>query len=112
VRAGSAVLFVDTATHGSWPWDAEFERRVAFCRYTAGMVQHSSPAPIPEDTSDGDWTAVERRVLRPPFAWHFQHGEAGYTESQRTTVGSNEGWVMSKHSQQIITVADPNSQAR
>lgn len=110
VRAGSAVLFVDTVTHGSWPWVADFERRVAFCRYTAGMVQHSSPAPRAEDVPEQDWTPVERRLLRPPFAWHFGHDDAGYREEQRITVGAGEGWVMKEHGHQIVPIADDSRQ--
>ncbi|WP_371621557.1 phytanoyl-CoA dioxygenase family protein [Streptomyces sp. NBC_01116] len=110
VRAGSVVLFADTATHGSWPWAADFERRVVFCRYTAGMVQHTSPAPVPEDLPDGDWTPVERRLLRPPFAWHFQQDADGYAERQRTSVRSAEGWVMTDHSGQIIPRADDGTE--
>ncbi|WP_331744099.1 phytanoyl-CoA dioxygenase family protein [Kitasatospora sp. NBC_01300] len=106
VRAGSVVLFADTATHGSWPWAADFERRVVFCRYTAGMVQHTAPAPVPEDLPGEEWTPVERRLLRPPFAWHFHDRGRGYTEQQRTSVRTAEGWTMNDHSQQIITLAE------
>jgi hypothetical protein len=104
VTAGSVVLFVDTATHGSWPWRADFERRVVFCRYTAGMVQHTSPAPVPEDTAFDDWTPAERRILRPPFAWHMHGGGGEYGERQRTSVRSADGWVMGQgdYAQQII----------
>ncbi|MFE2555633.1 phytanoyl-CoA dioxygenase family protein [Streptomyces sp. NPDC059352] len=105
VKAGSVVLFADTATHGSWPWAADFERRVVFCRYTAGMVQHTSPAPVPEDTDFDDWTPVERRLLRPPFAWH-QENDGGFKERQRTSVRTEEGWVMSEYAQQIIPSAE------
>lgn len=112
VKAGDVVLFADTATHGSWPWVADFERRVVFCRYTAGMVQHSSPAPVPEDAPDEEWTSVERRLLRPPFAWHFQHDEAGYAERQRTSVRTAEGWVMNDHSGQIIPLTDDSASER
>lgn len=106
VRAGSVVIFADTATHGSWPWVADFERRVVFARYTAGMVQHSSPAPVPEDAPDAEWTPVERRLLRPPFAWHFQQDPDGYAEKQRTSVRTAEGWVMTEHSGQIIALSE------
>ena len=114
VRAGAVVLFADTATHGSWPWEADFERRVVFCRYTAGMVQHSSPAPVPEDTVFDDWTPTERRILRPPYAWHVYNADGQYTEKQRTSVRTAEGWVMSPgdHAQQIIGLPSPEGQDR
>lgn len=112
VKAGTVVLFADTATHGSWPWVADFERRVVFCRYTAGMVQHSSPAPVPSDLPEEEWTDVERRLLRPPYAWHFQHDEAGYAEKSRTSVRTEEGWVMDDHSGQIFPVHEDTGSER
>lgn len=107
VRAGSAVIFVDTATHGSWPWTADFERRVAFCRYTAGMVAHTWPSPVAEETPYDDWTPVERRLLRAPYAWTASQDGGRFEESQRVSVDTADGWVMSDYSHQYVPVTTP-----
>jgi hypothetical protein len=107
-KAGSVILFADTATHGSWPWEADFERRVAFARYTPGMVQHSAPAPIAEDTPFDDWTDVERRLLRAPYWWRFKNENGTYAETMRTAVSSGDGYVMTDHSHQMLQVGEDN----
>lgn len=101
VRAGSVILFTDSITHGSWPWTADFERRVVFCRYVAGFVQHSAPTPVADDSRFDDWTDLERRLLSPPQAWRFESGPEGYREVQRPSLES-DGAVMHDHSFQII----------
>ncbi len=105
VKAGSVILFADTVTHGSWPWEADFERRVVFCRYTPGMVQHGAPAPVADETPFDDWSPLERRLLRRPHEWHFGVAEDGYTETQRSSVIAADGYVMKDHSHQIVPVA-------
>lgn len=81
VKAGSAIMFTEALTHGTWPWTADHERRGVFLKYTPGHMAYSGDYPkvadVPEDC---DWSERARRILTPPFS------VSGNDEQRRPTV--------------------------
>lgn len=69
VKAGSAIMFTEALTHGTWPWVAEHERRGVFLKYTPGHMAYSSAYPsVSEAPEDTEWSERARRILTVPFA--------------------------------------------
>jgi len=78
-RAGSVVIFTEALTHGTWPWDEEYERRSLLYAYCPGhMAWGGMPAngdgkysyPLCEDDPEYDWTPEQRRMLVAPYTTH------------------------------------------
>lgn len=67
LKAGSALLFTEALAHGTWRWTGELERRVIFVKYTPGNASWVSDYASADDVPEADWTAVERRLLEPPY---------------------------------------------
>src|SRR4029077_7453515 len=65
-KAGSAILFTEALTHGTWPWTAETERRSLLYKYTPGYMQWDHDPPI-TDVPDARWTAEQLRLLERPY---------------------------------------------
>lgn len=105
VKAGSAIIFTDSVTHGSWPWEADFERRVVFCRYTGGSSRHTAHTVQTDGSHFTDWSDVERRVLAGPYAWRFVTEDGRYKEIQRPSVVGAEGYTIDDHGYQIVRPA-------
>ena len=66
-KAGDAVIFTETLTHGTLPWKADHERRAllykfspGFSAYSAGAHENSFPDYIL------DMTEEQRAVMEPP----------------------------------------------
>lgn len=72
-KAGSAIIFTEALTHGTWPWTADYERRVLLYKYTpghmawAGETPDATPVRLREAAAQSNgWSAQERRILTPP----------------------------------------------
>jgi hypothetical protein len=65
--AGSAVMFTEALTHGTWPWNSDHERRSLLYKYSPGHMSWSRDYPIPADVPDADWSETARRILTPPY---------------------------------------------
>ena len=71
MRAGSALIFTEALTHGTFPWTASHERRTLLYRYGAGdMVFGSGPAIHPTDYESfkDELTPLQRALMEPPYA--------------------------------------------
>lgn len=66
VKAGSAIIFSEAMTHGTWPWRADHERRQVLCKYSHGSVGWTREYPLPPEAVDG-LSDVARRLLQPPW---------------------------------------------
>jgi hypothetical protein len=73
-RAGSAIVFTEALTHGTWPWIPDYERRTLLCKYCPGHVAWAGDTPdatrITKDdqATDGNgWSEQTRRILTPPY---------------------------------------------
>jgi ectoine hydroxylase-related dioxygenase (phytanoyl-CoA dioxygenase family) len=64
--AGSAIIFTEALTHGTWPWTADHERRSLLYKYSPGHMSWAREYPGPGDVSDADWSETARRILTPP----------------------------------------------
>jgi hypothetical protein len=81
-KAGSAVIFTEALTHGTWPWTAAHERRVLFYRYTPGYMAFvgrygedrrersgGGYSRFPPE-SEEEWSSEERRILEAPYLFN------------------------------------------
>lgn len=66
-KAGSAVVFTEALTHGTWPWTAASERRSLLYKFAPGHMAWSGNYPKPSDVAEAEWTPEERRVLEHPY---------------------------------------------
>jgi hypothetical protein len=73
-RAGSAILFTEALTHGTWPWQLDTERRTLLYKYAPGHIGWAGDTPdatrITSEASagtDGGYTDAQRRLLTPPY---------------------------------------------
>jgi hypothetical protein len=66
VKAGSAIMFTEGLTHGTWPWTAEHERRAVFVKYTPGQIAFGAPYPKATDI-EADWSPQTQRILTEPY---------------------------------------------
>src|SRR5262249_7218787 len=66
-RDGSAILFTEALTYGTWPWTADAERRSLLYKYTPGHMQWDHDLPE-RDVPDARWSAEQLRVLERPYA--------------------------------------------
>ncbi|HEY3080956.1 MAG TPA: phytanoyl-CoA dioxygenase family protein [Chloroflexota bacterium] len=66
-RAGSAIIFTEALTHGTWPWTAETERRSLLYKFSPGHMSWSRRYAAPDDVPDADWSPELRRILEPPY---------------------------------------------
>lgn len=67
VRAGSAVIFSEALTHGTWPWSGSHERRALLMKYCPGHMAYQSTYPVPEDVPDERWGEAVRPLFEPPY---------------------------------------------
>jgi ectoine hydroxylase-related dioxygenase (phytanoyl-CoA dioxygenase family) len=74
--AGSAVIFTEALTHGTWPWTAERERRSLLYKFSPGHQSWSRAYPAAEDVPDAAWSPELRRILQPPYV----HARAAVVE--------------------------------
>jgi len=66
-KAGSAIIFTEALTHGTWPWIADTERRSLLYKYCPGHMAWGASYPRAEDVADAAWTDEQRRILEPPY---------------------------------------------
>lgn len=66
-KAGSAVIFTEALTHGTWPWTVDHERRSLLYKFAPGHMAWSNSYPSAADTPEADWTDEQRRILEPPY---------------------------------------------
>jgi ectoine hydroxylase-related dioxygenase (phytanoyl-CoA dioxygenase family) len=66
-RAGSAIIFTEALTHGTWPWTADTERRSLLYKFAPGHMAWSGRYPAADDAAGADWSPRERRILEPPY---------------------------------------------
>ena len=71
MKAGDLVIFNESTTHGTLPWQGKQERRSLFYRYTpkymhyaGGMYKTKNPAWVKELTD------VQQAVLAPPYVYN------------------------------------------
>ena len=66
-KAGDAVIFTETLTHGTLPWTADHERRAVLYKFSPGTLAYGSG---PHEVSYGDYiddmTEEEREVMEAP----------------------------------------------
>lgn len=70
-KAGDLVIFNEATTHGTLPWTADHERRVALYRYTPKYMHYTGgvfEASLPEWTTQ--LTQAQRAVLELPYVYH------------------------------------------
>lgn len=65
VKAGSAVIFTEALTHGTWPWTADYERRAIFLKYSAPHSAWADDYPTADETADASETL--QGLLQRPF---------------------------------------------
>jgi hypothetical protein len=71
-KAGSAIIFSEALTHGTWPWTASHERRSLLYKYTPGHIAWAGDTPDARATrmrgeySGDEYSERERQVLTPP----------------------------------------------
>lgn len=73
-KAGSAIIFTEALTHGTWPWTAEHERRSLLYKYTPGHIAWAGETPdatriTADDLAlvDDGYSERQRRLLTPPY---------------------------------------------
>ena len=65
--AGSAILFTESLTHGTWPWNSDRERRSLLYKYSPGHMAWSSTYPTAADAPETADDPVLRRIMEPPY---------------------------------------------
>jgi hypothetical protein len=66
-RAGSAVIFTEALTHGTWPWTAKHERRSLLYKYCPGHMAWGGQYPVAADVPETATDPVLRRIIEPPY---------------------------------------------
>lgn len=66
-KAGSAIMFTEALTHGTWPWTVDTERRSLLYKYSPGHMSWAQKYPSADDAPGADWSAEARRILEPPY---------------------------------------------
>jgi hypothetical protein len=78
-KAGSAIVFTEALTHGTWPWTAKHERRSLLYKYTPGHIAWSGRGDQTgavskaihlyhqESVTTNGWTEQQRRLLTEPY---------------------------------------------
>ncbi len=70
-RPGSAIIFTEALTHGTWPWTADYERRAMLVKYCPGHIQWTTNTADARHIAlpDGEqYTARQRLLLTHPYA--------------------------------------------
>lgn len=65
LRSGSAIIFTEALTHGTWRWTAEHERRAVFLKYTPAPLAYSGEYPTRSDTHSDDRYGIAQLLRRP-----------------------------------------------
>ena len=65
-KAGSAVMFTEALTHGTYPWKAAHERRALLYKYTPGTLRMAQSY-LNEGVEDvlGEFTGSQRAMMNP-----------------------------------------------
>jgi ectoine hydroxylase-related dioxygenase (phytanoyl-CoA dioxygenase family) len=66
-KAGSAIIFTEALTHGTWPWTADRERRSLLYKFCPGHMAWGGSYPSPDDAPGAEWSPEARRILEPPY---------------------------------------------
>ncbi len=67
VKAGDAVIFTETLTHGTLPWTAKHQRRALLYKFSPGFQAYSAGAhKITYPAYIEDMTAEQREILEAP----------------------------------------------
>jgi hypothetical protein len=69
VRAGSIIIFSEALTHGTWPWQADRERRQLIYKYAPGAVAWNRDYPTTDD-APVTWSETAEQLLQPPWIGH------------------------------------------
>ena len=65
-KAGSAIIFTEALTHGTWPWTADSERRALLYKFSPGHMAWARRYPMAADVPDAGWSPQLERILQPP----------------------------------------------
>ena len=65
MKAGSAIIFTEALTHGTFPWKASHERRAILYKYSPGTLANE-PHPCVGEILD-ELTESQRALLEPPY---------------------------------------------
>jgi hypothetical protein len=72
-KAGDAIIFTETCTHGTLPWRAAHQRRALLYKFSPGYLSFGTPS---QDVTDPAWmagmTAEQKQVML-----HAHHGDRG-----------------------------------
>lgn len=66
-KAGSAIIFTEALTHGTWPWVGKGERRSLLYKYTPGYMAWDRNYPRATDVPEAESDSLLRRILEPPY---------------------------------------------
>jgi ectoine hydroxylase-related dioxygenase (phytanoyl-CoA dioxygenase family) len=67
LKAGDAVIFTETTTHGALPWRAAHQRRLMMTRYSPGFIAfHGLKQSLTEPDYFADLTDAQKAVLASP----------------------------------------------
>ena len=66
-KAGSAVIFTEALTHGTWPWVGDSERRSLLYKYSPGYMSWDRNYPAASEVPEAETDPVLRRILEPPY---------------------------------------------
>ena len=68
VKAGDVVIFTETLTHGTLPWNARHQRRALLYKFSPGFQAYSQGAhQVTYPDYIEDMTAEERTVMEAPY---------------------------------------------
>jgi hypothetical protein len=67
LKAGSAVIFSEALTHGTYPWSGSHERRALLMKYCPGHMAYQNNYPVPDDATDETFEVVEEALFNPPY---------------------------------------------
>lgn len=63
-KAGSAIIFTEALTHGTWPWQSDRERRSLLYKYSPGHMSWARDYPVAgEETAD----PALQRIMQAPY---------------------------------------------
>ena len=68
VKAGDVVIFTETLTHGTLPWNARHQRRVLLYKFSPGFQAYSQGThQVTYPDYIEDMTAEERAMMEAPY---------------------------------------------
>lgn len=69
LRAGSAVIFTEALTHGTFPWSGEHERRALLMKYCPGHMAYQASYPTSADVGEDLWGSTPRELFEAPYTY-------------------------------------------